>query len=62
MNESDTYKVFDRFYRVDKARTSNVAGTGLGLSIVYELVHLCGGNIDVKSNKKGTLFTFTMIK
>ncbi|MEI6855992.1 HAMP domain-containing sensor histidine kinase [Psychrilyobacter sp.] len=62
MNKSDTYKIFDRFYRVDKARTSNVAGTGLGLSIVYELVHLCGGDIDVKSNKKGTLFTFTMIK
>ena len=62
MNKSDTYKIFDRFYRVDKARTSNVAGTGLGLSIVYELVHLCGGNIDVDSNRKGTLFTFTMIK
>lgn len=62
MNKSDTYKIFDRFYRVDKARTSNVAGTGLGLSIVYELVHLCGGDIDVKSNKNGTLFTFTMIK
>ncbi len=62
MSKSDTYKIFDRFYRVDKARTSNVAGTGLGLSIVYELVHLCGGDIDVKSNKKGTLFTFTMIK
>ena len=62
MSKSDTYKIFDRFYRVDKARTSNVAGTGLGLSIVYQLVHLCGGDIDVDSNKDGTLFTFTMIK
>jgi len=62
IKKSDTYKIFDRFYRVDKARTSNVAGTGLGLSIVYELVHLCGGDIDVDSNKEGTLFTFTMIK
>ena len=62
MNKSDTYKIFDRFYRVDKARTSNVAGTGLGLAIVYELVHLCGGEIDVESNKQGTIFTFTMIK
>ena len=62
MNKSDTYKIFDRFYRVDKARTSNIAGTGLGLSIVYELVHLCGGEIDVSSNKNGTLFTFTLIK
>ena len=62
MNKSDTYKIFDRFYRVDKARTSNIAGTGLGLSIVYELVHLCGGEIDVSSNENGTLFTFSLIK
>jgi two-component system phosphate regulon sensor histidine kinase PhoR len=62
MTESDTYKIFDRFYRIDKARTSNVAGTGLGLSIVYELVHLCGGKINVDSNKNGTTFTFSVIK
>jgi two-component system phosphate regulon sensor histidine kinase PhoR len=62
ISDSDLYKIFDRFYRVDKARTSNVAGTGLGLSIVYELVHLCGGKIDAVSNKNGTIFSFSLIK
>jgi two-component system phosphate regulon sensor histidine kinase PhoR len=62
INESDTFKIFDRFYRVDKARTSNVAGTGLGLSIVNELVHICGGEIQVSSSEKGTTFLFTLIK
>jgi two-component system phosphate regulon sensor histidine kinase PhoR len=62
ISEGDSYKIFDRFYRVDKARTSNVAGTGLGLSIVNELVNLCGGKVDVISNNMGTTFKFTMIK
>ncbi len=56
-------KVFERFYRVDKARTSNKAGTGLGLSIVKELVERCGGKIDVISKEgKGTIFIFTILK
>ncbi len=62
IKKSDTYKIFDRFYRVDQARTSNTGGTGLGLSIVYELVQLCGGTVDVISNSEGTNFTFSMIK
>ena len=62
IEDSHKYKVFDKFYRIDKSRTTNLAGTGLGLSIVYELVHLCGGEINISSNKNGTTFSFTLIK
>lgn len=56
-------KIFERFYRVDKARTSNRAGTGLGLAIVKELIEKCGGQIDVLSKEgKGTIFIFTILK
>ena len=59
----DIGKIFERFYRVDKARTSNKAGTGLGLSIVKELVERCGGKIDVISKEgKGSIFIFTILK
>ena len=59
----DVEKIFERFYRVDKARTSNKAGTGLGLSIVKELVERCGGKVDVISKEgKGTIFIFTILK
>ncbi len=56
-------KVFERFYRVDKARTSNKAGTGLGLAIVKELVEKCGGKIELISKEgKGSIFIFTILK
>ena len=58
----DSFRVFDKFYRVDKARTSNISGSGLGLSIVAELVHLCGGEIKVNSEKGKTIFSFSLIK
>lgn len=50
-------KIFDRFYRVDTARTSSVSGTGLGLSIVKKILELHNGSINVRSNEHGTVFT-----
>lgn len=59
----EQYKVFDRFYRVDKARTSNLGGTGLGLAIVKNLVEKCGGKISITSEEnKGTTFEFYVMK
>lgn len=56
--ESDVAHVFDRFYRVDKARSRDTGGTGLGLSIVQQIVRLHAGSVTVQSEQgKGTTFT-----
>ena len=56
-------KVFERFYRVDKARTSNMGGTGLGLAIVKELIEQFGGEIVIESSEhEGSNFRFYFLK
>ena len=57
ISDSDKKKIFDRFYRVDKARTRQKGGFGLGLSLAQQIVLALKGTIVVKDNQpKGTIF------
>ncbi|MED2971522.1 MULTISPECIES: two-component system histidine kinase PnpS [unclassified Fictibacillus] len=60
IHKEEVSRIFERFYRVDKARSRNSGGTGLGLAIVKHLVEAHRGRIHVKS-KPGEGSTFTLV-
>ena len=61
LSQTDQQRVFDRFYRVDKARSRALGGAGLGLSIVRSIVEAHGGNITIDSTPRhGSSFTVSL--
>ncbi|WP_329333474.1 HAMP domain-containing histidine kinase [Streptomyces sp. NBC_00663] len=57
---ADRERVFDRFYRVDKARSRDRGGSGLGLAVARSLVRAHGGTVEVSSEPGRTVFTVTL--
>jgi len=57
----DLERVFERFYRVDRARSRDTGGTGLGLAIVRHVASNHGGEIEVESREgEGSTFALTL--
>lgn len=58
ISRDETQRIFERFYRVDRARSGEIAGTGLGLAIVKHIAQAHNGNVNVHSQVgKGTTFS-----
>jgi two-component system sensor histidine kinase SenX3 len=58
----DLERIFERFYRVDRARSRDTGGTGLGLSIVRHVAHAHGGEVSVISHEgEGSVFTLSVL-
>ena len=58
----DLPRIFERFYRVDSARSREEGGTGLGLAIVKHIVQQQGGTVSVESSGQGSIFYVTLKK
>jgi len=59
--EADKSRIFERFYRVDKARSRELGGTGLGLAIVKHIIQGHNGRLQVESaHGKGSVFSFSI--
>ncbi|PLR98112.1 two-component system histidine kinase PnpS [Bacillus sp. T33-2] len=63
IDKEEIPRIFERFYRIDKARSRNSGGTGLGLAIVKHIVEAHKGSIEVKSDiGNGTVFSIKLFK
>jgi len=61
--QSDIDRIFERFYRVDRARSRGTGGTGLGLSIVRHVMNNHGGSVNVTSQEgEGSTFMLTLLR
>ncbi|MBU3190366.1 HAMP domain-containing histidine kinase [Clostridium bowmanii] len=59
---SETNKIWDNFYKIDKSRTRKLGGTGLGLSIVKNIMLLHDGSCGVENTERGVKFYFILTK
>ena len=60
--DDSLHRIWESFYKVDKARTRKYGGSGLGLTIVSSIVNLHGGSYSAENTADGVLFRFTLPK
>lgn len=60
ISEEEQSHIFDRFYRVDKARSNKTPGAGLGLSLAKEITHAHNGRLEMASDPEKRLVTFRL--